>query len=155
MSDTDFDVCAALEATIERARHSRLYSERLRGVRVRTPEQLREIPLTTRADLQRAGLDGTRAVPLDRVCHYGETSGTSGGPNSTWLTAGDLSRSARAIASRHPDVFAPGRILLNRFHFMAAPAHLIQLIAQQGGGVSIPAGNINWDVPFPRALELA
>jgi phenylacetate-coenzyme A ligase PaaK-like adenylate-forming protein len=38
---------------------------------------------------------------------------------------------------------------------MAAPAHLIQLIAQQGGGVAIPAGNINWDVPFPRALELA
>jgi phenylacetate-CoA ligase len=37
---------------------------------------------------------------------------------------------------------------------MAAPAHLIQLIAQQGGGVSIPAGNINWDVPFPRVLEL-
>jgi phenylacetate-coenzyme A ligase PaaK-like adenylate-forming protein len=32
---------------------------------------------------------------------------------------------------------------------------LIQLIAQQGGGVAIPAGNINWDVPFPRALELA
>src|SRR5207253_4820372 len=38
---------------------------------------------------------------------------------------------------------------------MAAPAHLIQLIAQAGGGVAIPAGNINWDVPFPRALELA
>src|SRR4030095_11105413 len=36
-----------------------------------------------------------------------------------------------------------------------APAHLIQLIAQQGGGVAIPAGNINWDVPFPRALDLA
>jgi phenylacetate-CoA ligase len=38
---------------------------------------------------------------------------------------------------------------------MAAPAHLIQLIAQRGGGVAIPAGNINWDVPFPRALDLA
>src|SRR5207253_1798054 len=38
---------------------------------------------------------------------------------------------------------------------MAAPAHLIQLIAERGGGVAIPAGNINWDVPFPRALELA
>src|SRR5207245_9378881 len=38
---------------------------------------------------------------------------------------------------------------------MAAPAHLIQLIAGRGGGVAIPAGNINWDVPFPRALELA
>ena len=52
-------------------------------------------------------------------------------------------------------MFAPGRVLLNRFAFMAAPAHLMQLIAQQGGGVAIPAGNINWDVPFPRALELA
>src|SRR5207253_3256325 len=28
-------------------------------------------------------------------------------------------------------------------------------IAQSGGGVAVPAGNINWDVPFPRALELA
>ena len=41
------------------------------------------------------------------------------------------------------ELFAPGRIILNRFPFMAAPAHLIQLIAQQGGGVAIPAGNIN------------
>jgi phenylacetate-CoA ligase len=32
---------------------------------------------------------------------------------------------------------------------------LVQLIAQQGGGISVPAGNINWDVPFPRALEMA
>jgi phenylacetate-CoA ligase len=155
LSDTDFDLGPALEATIERARHSPLYADRLRGVRVQTPEQLSEIPLTTRADLRQAGIHGTRAVPLDRVCHYGETSGTSGAANSTWLTSEDLSRGARAIRLRHPDVFAPGRILLNRFHFMAAPAHLIQLIAQQGGGVSIPAGNINWDVPFPRALELA
>ena len=150
------DVGALLEATIERARASTLYGERLRGLRVRTPEELRSVPFTTRSDLERAGLDGTRAVPLARVCHYGETSGTSGGvQNSTWLTAEDLRRNARVIAARHGDVFAPGRILLNRFPFMAAPAHLIQLIAQQGGGVAIPAGNINWDVPFPKAFELA
>jgi phenylacetate-coenzyme A ligase PaaK-like adenylate-forming protein len=59
------------------------------------------------------------------------------------------------MLQRHPDIFAPGHVVLNRFPFMAAPAHLIQLVAQRGGGVSIPAGNINWDVPFPRALELA
>jgi phenylacetate-CoA ligase len=150
------DTGALLEATIERARASTFYAERLRGLRVRTPEELRSVPLTTRGDLERAGLTGTRAVPVERVCHYGETSGTSGGvQNSTWLTAEDLQRNARAIAMRHGDVFAPGRILLNRFPFMAAPAHLIQLIAQQGGGVAIPAGNINWDVPFPKAFDLA
>ena len=150
------DACvAAFDAAVERARSSPLYEERLRGFHVRSLDDVHRLPLTTRADLQRAGPHGTRAVPLERVCHYGETSGTTGASNSIWLTAQDLQRNASAIASRHPDIFGPGRVLLNRFPFMAAPAHLIQLIAQAGGGVAIPAGNINWDVPFPRALDLA
>ena len=148
-------VLAALDATIARARGSALYAERLAGVRLRALDDLRALPVTTRADLQGAGTHGTRAVALERVAHYGESSGTSGASNATWLTAADLARNAGALRARHPDVFAPGRILLNRFPFMAAPAHLLQLVAQQGGGVAIPGGNINWDVPFPRALELA
>src|SRR5213594_934670 len=146
---------AALDATVARARGSALYRERLAGVRIRSLTDLRALPLTTRADLQAAGAHGTRALPLTEVCHYGESSGTSGASNSTWLTAEDFRRDADAIRAAHPDVFAPGRVILNRFPFMAAPAHLIQLVAQRGGGVAIPAGNINWDVPFPRALELA
>jgi len=148
------DLVAALDATVARARGSALYRERLAGVRIRSLADLRALPLTTRADLQSAGAHGTRALPLAEVCHYGESSGTSGASNSTWLTAEDLRRDADAIRAAHPDVFAPGRIILNRFPFMAAPAHLVQLIAERGGGVAIPAGNINWDVPFPRALEL-
>jgi phenylacetate-CoA ligase len=154
-ADVPDDVLAALDATIARAQRSELYAERLAGVRLRTLDDLRAVPLTTRADLQRAGVHGTRAVARADVMHYGESSGTSGATNSTWLTAGDLERDADLLRARHPDVFAPGRIVLNRFPFMAAPAHLIQLIAQRGGGVAIPAGNINWDVPYPRALELA
>jgi len=146
---------ALLDATVARARGSALYRDRLAGVRVRTLDDLRAIPLTTRADLQGAGVHGTRALPLEQVCHYGESSGTSGASNSTWLTAADFLRDARAIRASHPDVFAPGRIILNRYPFMAAPAHIVQLVAQEGGGVAIPAGNINWDVPFPRALDLA
>jgi phenylacetate-CoA ligase len=149
-------VLDALRGTLDGARHSALYADRLRDVEVPDLDAFRKLPLTTRADLQNAGLSGTRAVPIEQICHYGETSGTTDGQsNSTWLTAEDLAGNARTIAARHPEIFAPGKILLNRFPFMAAPAHLIQLIAQQGGGVSIPAGNINWDVPFPRALELA
>jgi len=145
---------AALDETIARARGSALYRERLAGARIRSLADLQALPLTTRADLQAAGVHGTRALPLARVCHYGESSGTTGASNSTWLTAEDLQRDADAIRAAHPGVFAPGRVILNRFPFMAAPAHLIQLIAQRGGGVAIPAGNINWDVPFPRALDL-
>src|SRR5262245_24383452 len=145
----------ALDATVARASASALYAARLRGTRIRTLEDLRRVPLTTREDLQRAGPHGARAVPLEQVCHYGETSGTSGATNSTWLTDADLARNACLIAERHPDVFGPGRVVLNRFPFMAAPAHLMQRIAQAGGGIAVPAGNINWDVPFPRALDLA
>lgn len=145
----------ALEATVARARASRLYAERLAGVRLRSLADFARLPLTTRRDLEDAGVDGTRAAPRARVCHYQESSGTTGAVNSAWLTAGDLARSAAAIRAAQPEVFAPGRVILNRFPFMAAPAHLIQLIAQDGGGIAIPAGNINWDVPFPRALELA
>ncbi|HJQ85275.1 MAG TPA: hypothetical protein VKA21_14415, partial [Candidatus Binatia bacterium] len=155
LSALDDAVLEALDATVARARTSALYRDRLAGVRIRSLGDLEALPLTTRADLQAAGPHGTRAVPLEAVCHYGESSGTSGATNSTWLTAADLERDAEAIRAAHPDVFAPGRIVLNRFPFMAAPAHLIQRIAQRGGGVAVPAGNINWDVPFPRALELA
>ena len=116
------DVIDALDVTVVRARNSLLYHERLAGVRIRTLADLAALPLTTRADLQRAGVDGTRAVPLSAVCHYGESSGTTGASNSTWLTAEDFARSAAAIRAAHPDVFAPGRIVLNRFPFISVSA---------------------------------
>lgn len=153
--ETASDELVILRQTLDRARRSPLYTDRLAGVVLENLDDFHKLPLTQRADLEQAGLNGTRALPLEEICHYGETSGTTGKSNSTWLTQSDFARNAQAIAERHPDIFAPGHILLNRFPFMAAPAHLIQLIAQRGSGVSIPAGNINWDVPFPRALDLA
>ena len=97
---------AALDETIARARGSALYRERLAGRRIRNLADLQALPLTTRADLQAAGVHGTRALPLARVCHYGESSGTTGASNSTWLTAEDLQRDADAIRAAHPGVFA-------------------------------------------------
>ena len=155
MRGTHGDAVAALDETVARARASALYRDRLARVRIRSLDDLAALPLTTRADLQSAGLHGTRAVPLEAVCHYGESSGTTGASTTTWLTARDFERDADLLCARHPEVFAPGRIVLNRFPFMAAPAHLVQTIAARGGGIAIPAGNVNWDVPFPRALELA
>src|SRR5262245_60339040 len=50
----------ALDATVARASASALYAARLRGTRIRSLEDLRRLPLTTRADLQRAGPHGAR-----------------------------------------------------------------------------------------------
>ena len=95
--DPGRDPVPALAETIARARSSVLYAERLRGLQLRSLEDLRNVPITTRADLQRAGPHGTRAVPLEEVCHYGETSGTTGASNSTWLTARDFRKNAERI----------------------------------------------------------
>ena len=93
----------ALAATLAQASKSALYAERIGNANVRTLADFRKLPLTTREDLTGAGVHGTRAMPLERVCHYGETSGTSGNPpNSTWLTTEDFASNARAIARRHP-----------------------------------------------------
>ena len=129
---------AALNATIRQAQKSDLYREKLSSISIGDADSWNKIPLTSRSDLQKAGLNGTRAAPLEKICHYGESSGTSGASNTTWLTADDLSANASRIMERHPEVFSAGRIILNRFPFMAAPAHLIQLVAQSGGGISIP-----------------
>src|SRR2546428_5462098 len=76
------ELTAALQATVERARSSPLYRERLTGVQLRAAADLRQLPLTTRADLQRAGVDGTSEAALASVCHYVEPSGTTGEPHS-------------------------------------------------------------------------
>ncbi|TMA77225.1 MAG: phenylacetate--CoA ligase [Deltaproteobacteria bacterium] len=73
---------AALADTVARAAASELYAARLCGVAIRTPDDFLAIPLTTRADLQQAGVHGTRAVPLTDVCHYGESSGTPSAPRT-------------------------------------------------------------------------
>ena len=142
MTDPADDVLAALKATVSQASQSPLYADRLRDVQLESLDDFRSLPLTSRIDLTSQGIHGTRAVPIERVCHYGETSGTTGAPNSTWLTAHDFASNAKAIATRHPDVFAPGRILLNRFPFMAAPAHLMQLAPERNSSKPVSVEDI-------------
>ena len=82
-----------IKATLHRACQSPLYKARLCNVKIKDFDDFHKLPLTTREDLQSVDIHGTRAVPLERVCHYGETSGTSGKANSTWLTTADFTRS--------------------------------------------------------------
>ena len=96
--ETASDELVMLRQTLDRACRSPLYADRLAGVVLENLDDFRKLPLTQRADLERAGLNGTRALPLEEICHYGETSGTTGKSNSTWLTQSDFARNAQAIA---------------------------------------------------------
>ena len=105
-----------------RARQRALRASGWRASALRTLDDLRALPLTTRADLQRAGAHGTRAVPLERCATTASRPARAAPRNSTWLTAERLrARRAGAARARIPTSSRPGRIILNRFPFMAAP----------------------------------
>lgn len=91
-----------LPAQIEHARSgSRFYAARLGDERVRSLEDLAELPFTTKQELRDAqGEDpplGTVAgVPPDRLSRLHVTSGTTGTPLLIGFTARDLESSTRA-----------------------------------------------------------
>ena len=62
---------ARLQETLEQASKSTLYADAFRDIRLASLDDFKKIPLTTRADLVAAGIDGTRAAPIEEICHYG------------------------------------------------------------------------------------
>ena len=73
------------------------YRGRVPGDPLTSLDELRQIPLTTRDDLQRHSPFGLVCVPRDELYLYHESFGTTGSPVSTWLTREDLDNCANQI----------------------------------------------------------
>jgi phenylacetate-coenzyme A ligase PaaK-like adenylate-forming protein len=143
-----------LEEAIGRARQSRFYRDRIVGHPVRSLDDLRRLPFTRRSDLEAAGLDGLLAVPRSRLWQYHESSGSTGRPVSTWYTERDRDIALVAL-KRLPIALGPGVLLLNRLPYaFVALSHFLEAWVRETGAAIAPAGNLNWTVPFPRAIDL-
>ncbi len=90
-----------LRATVERARNAPAYRDRLADISaddIRSPEDVRRLPLTTKDDL-RAGMPwGFLAVPRREVVRMHYSSGTTGLATAVYHTHGDLQRWAQCVA---------------------------------------------------------
>lgn len=117
-------------------------------------EQIRTLPLTTKADLRIAGAFGHLAVDLKDVAQYHESFGTTGEPSASWFTKDDLETGGKQIGESGVRL-TPEDIVLIRFPYaMSVPAFLTQHAARQAGSVVVPASGRNLVTPYPRVLEL-
>jgi len=116
-SDLSLLQLSRLRTTVERAARSRFYAGRFKaqGITpdaVRTLDDLRRLPFTTKQDLRAAYPDGLHALPWDKMTRVHASSGTTGNPTVVYYTANDLSswsslvaRCMHMVGMRAHDVF--------------------------------------------------
>lgn len=148
------DHLAAVNQVLEHARRSTFYRDRLPAAPLRTWEELRLLPFTTREDLRRCSPHGLVSVPREALSQYHESSSTTGLPISAWYSAEDLEE-IRSHFSRWGVGFAPGARVLIRFPYaLSTIGHMVHAAAAHAGACVIPADSRTTITPLPRVVEL-
>jgi len=93
-----------LKTAVDWALRTPFYRERLPGVGIKSSddikslEDIRRIPYTTKEDLRKGFPYGFLSIPLDDVVRLHASSGTTGTPTTIYFSAGDLKRWACLMA---------------------------------------------------------
>lgn len=138
-----------LNDLLHRARKSPFYKERLAAVNTWA-----EVPLTTKADLQKNYPFGLLAMKQQELASYHESSGTEGKSVASYYTEKDwediVSRFLRSsIALSDED-----RFFIKTPYSMVMTAHQAQRAANARGAMVIPADNRSLNMPYSRVVEL-
>lgn len=147
---------ARLRDALSHARRSPFYAQRVPQDGESARDRLARVPLTRRRDLMSASPLARLAGPREELWQYVESSGTTGmGALAAAYTRDDMARSVSGLTPPFLELFARGRTVLNRFPYaLAAVSTTLEWLAREGGACIIPASNLSWLVPFPRALDL-
>lgn len=145
-----------LRDALAHARRSAFYAERVPPEGDGARDRLARVPLTRRRDLMAAPPFARLAGAREELWQYVESSGTTGmGALAAAYTRDDMARSVAGLTPLFLDLFTRGRTVLNRFPYaLAAVSSTLEWLAREGGACIIPASNLSWLVPFPRALDL-
>ncbi|MEW5772212.1 MAG: phenylacetate--CoA ligase [Thermodesulfobacteriota bacterium] len=134
-----------LAASIERAKASPFYAERLKDIDpgdIRCPEDVRRLPPTTKDDLRASYPDGLVAAPREKLVRLHASSGTTGSPTVIFHTQNDLNSWADLMARcMHMVGARPGDPLQNMSGYGLFTGGLgIHYGAERLGCLTIPAG---------------
>jgi phenylacetate-CoA ligase len=134
-----------LSATVERALESPFYKERLRSVdarEIRSVDDVRGLPFTTKDDLRASYPYGMVAEPLEKLVRLHASSGTTGSPTVIFHTQKDLDTWASLMARcMHMAGVRPGDILQNMSGYGLFTGGLgIHYGSERLGCLTIPAG---------------
>jgi len=134
-----------LAASIERAKASPFYAARLKHIDpadIKSPEDVRRLPLTTKDDLRASYPDGLVAVSRDKLVRLHASSGTTGSPTVIFHTRNDLNSWADLMARcMHMVGARPGDPLQNMSGYGLFTGGLgIHYGSERLGCLTIPAG---------------
>jgi phenylacetate-CoA ligase len=143
-----------LKETVKRAKKAPYFGERLAEAKVKSLDDLAELPPTTKEDLRAASPFGSVAVPHRKLFQYHESFGTTGAVVSSWLTKNDFEEYARQINQCALD-FNADDMLVNKFPYsISVPAHIVKLAAQNRGACVVSASSLTQVCPYTRTLDL-
>ena len=139
----------AAEASLCAARNSPFYRSRLGNA-----PRLAEAPLTTKEDLRAGYPFDFLARPFREVATYHESSGTTGAPISSFLTAEDWRECIDRFTRGAAGIGADDRVLVKTPYAMATTAHQMHNAASARGALVVPADNRSSIMSYPRILRL-
>ncbi|MEU0992239.1 AMP-binding protein [Streptomyces sp. NPDC005953] len=122
--------------------------------RVRTIEDLAELPTITKNDLRAAYPLGLLAVSRERLATYHESSGTSGRPTSSFFTAGDWLDVVDRFTRSSIGLTASDTLLVRTPYAMLPTGHQAHQAGLYTGATVIPADNRTLVVTHARIVQL-
>jgi phenylacetate-CoA ligase len=122
---------------------------------LRSLDFLAQFPFTTKDDLREQYPFGFLATSQRELVRYGESTGTSGPPTSSFFTYEDWIRGNVWVEAAFRHYFSPDDLV-----FIAIPYELtfasydIDRALEQQGAAVVPVGTLNQICPFSRLIEM-
>lgn len=140
----------------ERAPHYRdaFAAADLRPDRIRDEEGWSRVPFTTKEDLRRAYPFRMLAVPPAELAMILESSGTSGEPTASYLSAADLDDCYKRVLRSAIGLRRGDRVLVKTPYCMLSTAHQMQGAAALAGACVLPADNRTEMMTYRRLVRI-
>jgi phenylacetate-CoA ligase len=146
----------SLAYAAERAPHYReaFAAADLRPERIRDEEGWARVPFTTKEDLRRAYPFRMLAVPPMELAMILESSGTSGEPTASYLSAADLEDCYLRVLRSAIGLRRGDRVLVKTPYCMLSTAHQMQGAAALAGACVLPADNRTEMMTYRRLVRI-
>lgn len=148
------DRLAALNRVLQHARSSAFYEARLPSAPLRSLEELRQIPFTTKDDVRRQSPRGLVCVPESELLQYHESSATTGAPVSVWFSGRDLAEIQGHFAELGAGFTSVDRVLIRFPYALSTIGHFYHAAVQHKGACVIPADSRSSITPLRRVVDL-
>ena len=122
---------------------------------IQNSSQLKALPFTTKDDLRQSYPFGFLATSMEKVIRYGESTGTTGNPTSSYMTYEDWERGTVWLERSFAHYFSPNDIVFVAIPYeLAFAAYDIDRALENVGVTVVAVGTLNQICPWDRTLEM-